>query len=298
MKRAFTLVELLVVISIVSMLASVVMVQISLAQANGRDAVRTQQIKQIDLATQMYVDTYKKTPPLYQTGCDEISESTPDEQAASACFAVSTAEVGSLQHNNWIAYRDALEEFIKIPDDPCKGSCVSSSSEFPIGYTYVAPLAVQYYCDNGGECTASDDTYQVYAPMERQTVPSGNNGSSNSYAAVIPPLPSVSAPSNLSYEFSMEFGPTATFTWSPSITTYPGQSIQRYTFYKYNQGTGVYTQNKNISAIPVDNTYVTLTPTAWELRGFIPPFCISLIGVDTAVNNSNYATPLCIDSWE
>lgn len=297
MKRAFTLVELLVVISIVSMLASVVMVQISLAQANGRDAVRTQQIKQIDLATQMYVDTYKKTPELDKTGCDRISESTPDAQAASACFAVSTAEVGSQQHRNWIAYREALEEFIQLPDDPCAGSCVSSS-EFDIGYTYVAPLAVQYYCDNGGECTASDDAYQVYAPMERQTVPSGNRGSSSSYAVVIPPLPYVSTPSNLSYVFSMEFGPTATFTWSPSVTTHPGQSIQRYTFYNYNPDTGAYVRNKDISAIPVDNTYVTMTPTAWEGRNFIPPFCISLIGVDTAVHNSDYATPLCIDSWE
>lgn len=180
-RRAFTLVELLVVISIVSMLASIIMVQISLAQASGRDSVRTQQIRQIDLATQMYIETHKKAP-LVDTGCSVLSSGQVTEAEASACFAVSTAAVGTAQHDNWLEFKSELSEFIQIPNDPCAGDCLSASA-FPIGYTYVSPLAYQYYCQNGGDCIATDESYQVYAPMERETVPSGSEGATDAYAA-------------------------------------------------------------------------------------------------------------------
>ncbi len=177
---AFTLVELLVVISIVSMLASILMVQVSLAQAKGRDAVRTQQIRQIDLATRMYVETYKKAP-LALTGCD-IQSSAP-VSFPSSCFAVSTATVGP-QKDAWDAFKLALKDFIDVPNDPCVGDCLSANQDFPIGYTYVAPLAYQYYCANDGDCTATDQSYQLYAPMERQTAPSGNEGATSGYMSL------------------------------------------------------------------------------------------------------------------
>ena len=179
--KAFTLVELLVVISIVSMLASVVMVQVSLAQAKGRDSVRAQQIRQIDLATRMYVEKYQKAPPL--TGCDIVSQiSSVSPTEVSACFAVSTAAVNTPQADNWIDFKDLLSEFIAVPDDPCRGSCIPADPDYPIGYTYVAPLAVQYHCAQTGDCVATDESYQVYAPLERQATPSGSGGSASGYA--------------------------------------------------------------------------------------------------------------------
>lgn len=182
MKRGFTLVELLVVISVISMLSSIVMVRIGLVQASGRDSVRVQQAHQMNLATKLYVETQKEAPLL--TGCDVLSRN-PTYAEASACFAVSTALDGTPQKIAWNTFKDQIKDFIKVPDDPCAGNCVSGSS-FPIGYTYVAPRAMQYYCAQpGNNCIATNESYQIYAPLERQTVPTGSNGSSANYA----PLP-------------------------------------------------------------------------------------------------------------
>ncbi|GEM_PF-2868966 len=210
MKRGFTLVELLVVISVISMLSSIVMVRIGLVQASGRDSVRVQQIHQIDLATKLYVDTYKKVPLL--TGCEVLSK-TPTYAQASACFAVSTALDGSPQKDAWNAFKNQIADFIKVPNDPCAGNCVSASN-FPIGYTYVAPLAMQYYCAQpGNNCIATNESYQIYAPLERQTVPTGSNGSSANYA----PLPgsiascTIGTPTVTGNSVSVPFSATRTF---------------------------------------------------------------------------------------
>ena len=56
-KRGFTLVELLVVIAIIGLLASVVLVSVNSARAKARDAKRMEQLKQIQLAIEMYYST-------------------------------------------------------------------------------------------------------------------------------------------------------------------------------------------------------------------------------------------------
>lgn len=53
--RAFTLIELMVVISIISMLASVVLAAVKPMRAQARDIVRTQEVHQMDLAVQQYI---------------------------------------------------------------------------------------------------------------------------------------------------------------------------------------------------------------------------------------------------
>ncbi|MEK7641870.1 MAG: type II secretion system protein [Patescibacteria group bacterium] len=227
MKRGFTLVELLVVISIVSMLASIVMVQISLAQAKGRDSLRTQQIRQIDTAMQLYVETYKRAPLADSlTGCDIQSENPTEYEDVSSCFAVSTNGTET-QEQNWDTLRTELQEFIRLPEDPC-GTCVSGSDGFLIGYTYVAPYAMQYYCYTTGTCIATNESYQVYAPLERQTMPTGSEGSSQNYASPNQPP--------ASYALSTPTGlgaipwqpPSKLLSWQPSTGAPEGASILYY----------------------------------------------------------------------
>ncbi|MEI6345770.1 MAG: prepilin-type N-terminal cleavage/methylation domain-containing protein [bacterium] len=55
-QKAFTLIELLVVIAIIGILSSVVLASLNTARAKGRDARRVSDIKQIQLALELYAD--------------------------------------------------------------------------------------------------------------------------------------------------------------------------------------------------------------------------------------------------
>ena len=60
--KGFTLVELLVVIAIIGILAGIIMASLSTARAKGRDAKRVSDIKQIQLALELYYDACGNYP--------------------------------------------------------------------------------------------------------------------------------------------------------------------------------------------------------------------------------------------
>ena len=62
MSAGFTLVELLVTISIISVLASVVLTSVNSARAKARDARRIADFKQIQLALELFYDSQGKYP--------------------------------------------------------------------------------------------------------------------------------------------------------------------------------------------------------------------------------------------
>lgn len=76
-KVGFTLIELLVVIAIIGVLASIVLASLNSARQKSRDARRITDIKQIQLALELYYDA--QTTPQYPdavapaTGCDSAS---------------------------------------------------------------------------------------------------------------------------------------------------------------------------------------------------------------------------------
>lgn len=66
----FTLIELLVVIAIIGLLASVVLASLNSARAKARDARRVADIKQVQLALELYYDDNGRYPlPSGSTGC-------------------------------------------------------------------------------------------------------------------------------------------------------------------------------------------------------------------------------------
>jgi len=61
-KAGFTLIELLVVISIIGLLATIVLVSVNSARKKARDVVRMADLKQIQVALEMYYDANGNYP--------------------------------------------------------------------------------------------------------------------------------------------------------------------------------------------------------------------------------------------
>jgi prepilin-type N-terminal cleavage/methylation domain-containing protein len=61
-KKGFTLIELLVVIAIIGILSSVVLASLNSARKKSRDARRVSDIKQIQLALELYYDANNRYP--------------------------------------------------------------------------------------------------------------------------------------------------------------------------------------------------------------------------------------------
>jgi len=61
-KKGFTLIELLVVIAIIGILSSVVLASLNTAREKARDAKRISDIKNTQLALELYFDTNKEYP--------------------------------------------------------------------------------------------------------------------------------------------------------------------------------------------------------------------------------------------
>ena len=63
-ERGFTLIELLVVIAIIGILSSVVLASLNSARQKGRDARRISDMKQLQLALELYYDANSSTYPV------------------------------------------------------------------------------------------------------------------------------------------------------------------------------------------------------------------------------------------
>ena len=66
-KRGFTLIELLVVIAIIGILSSIVLASLNSARKKGRDARRVADVKQLQLALELYYDANGAYPATVST---------------------------------------------------------------------------------------------------------------------------------------------------------------------------------------------------------------------------------------
>lgn len=159
-KSGFTLLELLVVISIIALLSSIVIGSVNSARANARDAERMTQLREINNAIQLYISDFGYAPGV---GCDSQTDSD------TACFAVDTS-------SSWDVLASELSAYIpELPSDPCGENCpgAGSGNDPWFSYKYYSPSnirAYESYCD---ENICSGTVYQLRA----QTL----EGDGNSY---------------------------------------------------------------------------------------------------------------------
>ena len=93
-RRGFTLIELLVVIAIIGVLASIVLASLNTARRKSRDARRIGDVRQLQLALELYFDANNGAYPTTVQGLAVLSGATAC--GTSACIpAVPTDPVGS-----------------------------------------------------------------------------------------------------------------------------------------------------------------------------------------------------------
>ncbi len=133
-KKGFTLIELLVVIAIIGILSSVVLASLNSARKKSRDARRVADIKQIQLALELYFDSvspnaYPTTLGALVTGGHIASEPTDPITQDSYSYAYSGSTYYHLGAN--------LEETNHAALNSDK-DCDSSATSCPAGVIYTS----------------------------------------------------------------------------------------------------------------------------------------------------------------
>ena len=95
MKKGFTLVELLVVMAIIAILATVIIGGFRSSQMRGRDAQRKSDLKQVANALEIFFTDYGKYPPASGVAIAACSYN-PGTGAGSACLWGSRTSTGTI----------------------------------------------------------------------------------------------------------------------------------------------------------------------------------------------------------
>lgn len=153
--QGFTLVELLVVITIIGVLATLIIANFSTARARARDARRKNDLQQIKTALRLYYNDFQRYP---QASSEQI------RGCGSTTYASQTA-------CNWgSAFSTSAQEYMKqIPTDPLnnssQGYVYSYASTGADSFTITARLENASDADSEASqrrCGVSSPTTQVY----------------------------------------------------------------------------------------------------------------------------------------
>ena len=136
--RGFTLIELLVVIAIIGLLSSVVLASLNNARKKGRDARRLADIKQLQIALELYYSENSAYPTAVQ-GTAALAPANissvpvnPGSGGAAYTYAVSST-------NNYYCLGATLESTVPTPADSCDGAGQGGGLTEPTGNYRAGP---------------------------------------------------------------------------------------------------------------------------------------------------------------
>lgn len=154
-KKGFTLVELMVVMSIISLMSSLVFASVNTARARARDSARYSAVQQMRNAIELYITKYGHAPLMAKD--EECQAGGYGEYDCSAREFEIDGGIG-IRTENWNALQTELGEFISaLPKDPCGPSCTTGSSVYR--FNYIAPRALETMCG----CNMSNTDYAFFA---------------------------------------------------------------------------------------------------------------------------------------
>jgi prepilin-type N-terminal cleavage/methylation domain-containing protein len=160
-KKGFTLIELLVVIAIIGVLSSVVLASLNSARQKSRDAKRISDVKQLQLALELYFDAHRQYPQALTTAnlvtpgyiatipTDPVTGGTCTTGAEAGCY-----DYAALQGSGAVAATCASYHL---------GTTLEDKSHTALGNDIDAP-ATDAVCTGGGTNFdgGSDATNGVY----------------------------------------------------------------------------------------------------------------------------------------
>ena len=167
--KGFTLIELLVVVAILGLLATIVAVSLTSARARARDSRRVSDIRQIELALELYYAAHQQYPisatsSAFQTLIDEgflnmSSVPTDPSTGNPYCYAWG-AVTGAIRPYQYYHIGSVLEN--ADSDMLCQDRDFDSSSDTAATWTTVADGDCNYNSGTtgfvgGGAGTCSDD---------------------------------------------------------------------------------------------------------------------------------------------
>lgn len=150
--KGFTLVELLVVISIIGLLSSVVLISVTRARALARDTRRVQDLKAINTAFQLYVQNGNTPQPVYATPRLNSSPGFWD-----GWWDLST----NVSNGSFMDFLQTSGVMAKVPVDPLNTPLGHNGQPHNPGNRYVYYVVPAGYIYQGGTCQNAANVYML-----------------------------------------------------------------------------------------------------------------------------------------
>lgn len=166
--KGFTLIELLVVIAIIGLLASIILVSLNSAREKARDTRRVADIKQIQIALELYYSKYGTLPRPHNYGENNSSPGYWD-----GWWDLSSGD----GDGDGIYFLDFLVDAGLIsasPMDPLNTPIDFNDFPFADGYRYVYFVAPKGYTYQGGSCVVNTGSAYMLAINKFESAPAGS----------------------------------------------------------------------------------------------------------------------------
>ena len=131
--RGFTLIELLVVIAIIGILSSVVLASLNDARQKSRDAKRISDIKQIQLAAELYFDSNGSYPTTTASLSPQYLATIPKDPVGNTAYSYAALGSGSscTSYHVGASLENATHTVLSSDVDASAGTaCTGSDADF------------------------------------------------------------------------------------------------------------------------------------------------------------------------